>query len=93
MVRIHPLAPTFIKDYLVMEKLTACKNCKHLIVRGNPSLWYNLFCGARTTMGTDFDPYHGDYYESDEKHIREVNKGNCPHYKKRESIFWRRKED
>jgi hypothetical protein len=88
------------------NKLTVCIECAHFINKEPDSVrsevWYNHLCKA-SPLGTAVDPYDGkrkpvlkndlgrDVFREDRyRHCRDVNQGDCPHYKanRDDSLAW-----
>ena len=44
----------------IQKQTTACKDCRHLIVDGEPDQRLNLFCGA-SPIKPEFDCYRGEF--------------------------------
>ena len=72
-----------IPPQTVQKRPTACKDCKHLIVDGEPdSRRLNLFCGA-SPIEPEFDCYTGEFKPATDRpgdryrRCVEVNFGDC----------------
>ena len=66
------------------EALTACRDCKHLMVReGSVRVWYNHLCGA-SLKPPEFDYLEGAMEAPKHKYCRDVNRdGHCQLFQQR----------
>ena len=64
--------------------MTACKNCEYLLKVSHytPPIWYHLRCKAVRTPA-EYDPYSGELKEGDYAYCRDVDNGNCEHFKEK----------
>ena len=68
-------------------KLTACKDCKHMIspfVNKTPPGGRTSFKCAAVKNEPIFDPLEGIFEQPKQKYCREVNGGNCVFFEVRE---------
>ncbi len=66
------------------EKLTACGDCKFLIVANKNPQWMDLYC-KKATKPEEFDPLSGKFFSTRLPYfyIREMNKGFCRLFEKK----------